>query len=77
MRLFVAALVETICPDAATVGVDGVVAVECTVPMLCVGKRFKNTKEGKIDYIRRGTETLGYCWTEPVWRLYELVQAVT
>ena len=64
-------------------GPDGVsnslVAVECTVPLLCVSKRFSKrhkyseaTGERVItDYIKIATEQLGYEWTDAVARLYD------
>ena len=50
MRLFVAALVPS-GPEAAP---DNVIAVECTVPMLCVGKRFKTEKRRTRDRLDDG-----------------------
>jgi hypothetical protein len=71
VRLFVSALIES--PGGA--GRDDVVAVELAVPMICAGKRMKKETKGErvviTDYIKRGTETLGYEWTDEIARLYE------
>lgn len=73
VRLFVAALVSS----GIEGGIDNVIAVELTVPMLCVGKRIKLEKNRlgeevrRTDYFKQAMPTLKYEWTDAIQRLYE------
>lgn len=76
VRVFVAALVSS----GLEGDTDNVIAAELTVPMLCVGKRYKVEKNSAgvvikmTDYIKEGMKKLGYAeaeWTDEVARLYD------